>query len=86
MELQEAIKIKYKPHRGSLEETMKKAMEFNSQSELKEYLEKDYNKPIKSMTSEFYAYDDRIKWNLRCLNLVFENGEVLNNCAFIDIS
>ena len=38
------------------------------------------------MNSEFYGYDDRIKWNLRCLNLVFENGEVLNNCAFIDIS
>lgn len=77
--------MKYKPHRGSLKETMEEVKEFQTIEELKNYLQKGYEKPIKSVNSEFYVHDSRINWDLHCININFEDGSYLGNCAFLDI-
>ncbi len=76
--------MKYKPHRGSLKETMDEVKEFNTVEELKNHLQEGYQKPIKTVNSEFYAHDSRINWNLYCINLTFEDDSYLGNCAFLD--
>ncbi|ADO59641.2 hypothetical protein [Paenibacillus polymyxa] len=58
--------IIYRPHKGSLEESMKQAKEFLSMREMKEYIVKDWNNlfDIEDIVIKEDAHlDDRIGWN-----------------------
>lgn len=51
--------MKYRPHRGTLDESMNEAIEVEDFIELSEILNID----IKDMSTKYYCYDDRIDWD-----------------------
>ena len=60
------IKIKYRDHRGSLDESMKTVKEFYTIEELKKHLDKPYKKLGKRVVEIKFThvgFDDRIGWD-----------------------
>ena len=58
--------IKYRPHKGSLADSMDLAKRFFSVEDMKSYIVKDWNdiiKPKDIVIDEDVIYDDRTKWN-----------------------
>jgi hypothetical protein len=63
--------MKYRPHRGSLDEAMAEAIDVNGLDELiaammrglENWYPKDGRPTRANVTVEPYAYDERIKWN-----------------------
>jgi hypothetical protein len=67
--------IKYRPHRGGLEEAMKEVVEVSSMSDLKVVIYKqwpfDYN--VMEIQCTYYGYDERIDWDTWMILAKFDN-------------
>lgn len=74
--------IKYRPHRGTLEDSMNEAKEFNSLDEMYEYIVKN-NEFIFNTSSLFVGdeiiYDKRNTWNTRYVMCKNYAGKELKN-------
>lgn len=89
------MKIKYRPHRGSLKESMSLEKEFNSIEEMFEFIVNDTFKNAKLYEvsdlsiGENLGKDDRINWRetryvltKRCGMLTYSTPQCIGMCSF----
>lgn len=55
--------MKFRFHRGGLEESLATVVEFNSKEELQKIIEESLERKLPPIECKFYTYDKRINWN-----------------------
>lgn len=64
--------MKYRDHRGGLDESMATQIEVNNIDELKDHLNKTWNglgTTVEEIKFEYYGYDSRINWNTHLVSV-----------------
>ena len=68
--------MRYRDHRGSLDESMKTVKEFYTIEELKQHLNKSCNKfgkSVKTIKFMYAGFDERINWHTFYVIQIFED-------------
>ena len=68
-------KIKFRFHKGGLDESMATVVEVESLDELKAIIEKDWELPIHSIRLKYYCYDSRINWDSYIVMITIVNNK-----------
>lgn len=55
--------MKYRDHKGGLEESMATVQEFETKEELLEYLDKRWAFMVEDISFKHMGYDDRVDWD-----------------------
>ena len=63
--------MKYRPHKGGFDESMKLVVEVNSEKELKAIIEKNYELLVHEIEIEPYCYDPRNMWDTHIVLVKF---------------
>ena len=83
--------MKYRSHRGSLEESMNTVIEIENINQLQDYLQEQENKIFKRKIVEVVidkevVYDKRIDWNQSWVYIKYENNDDKYIQGLIDIT
>jgi hypothetical protein len=64
--------MKFREHRGGLDESMKDIYEFSSIAELKQHVENWFKVPVLDICIKYYCYDERIAWDTYLVSIKLE--------------
>lgn len=67
--------MKYRDHRGGLNDAMATAQEFTNISQLKAHLSNIFNEKIVEIKFEYACYDDRIGWDTYYVCIKLKNDK-----------
>lgn len=65
--------IKFRPHRGSLTESMDQAIEIHSIQDLHKFLKKEWEVAPKKIDVEYTGFDTRTEWDTYLVLVTFRN-------------
>lgn len=73
--------MKFRKHRGSIEDSMRTQIEINSMEELIDYIEEDFkifNRKVTSIKFKYMGFDERVNQESYNVIALFNNNEAEN--------